>query len=127
MNFNAKNISSLKPGEKLSCPDLNMWARGAKDQPASYYLKYRLYGVQKLIKIGTFTAKVEPKGKLKNILTPIEAQSKAEDIVSSAKANIDYFEQDDEKDNTQGEKLKDKLKEFFETIIRKFKVNIKIC
>ena len=117
MNFNAKNISSLKPGEKLSCPDLNMWARGAKDQPASYYLKYRLYGVQKLIKIGTFTAKVEPKGKLKNILTPIEAQSKAEDIVSSAKADIDYFEQDDEKDNTQGEKLKDKLKEFFETIL----------
>ena len=91
MIFNAKNIKALKQNQKISCPGLNMWARGTKDGKQVYYLKYRLYGTQELKKIGTFTEKPVTKGKLKNILTPIEAQSKAEEIVSLAKQNINIL------------------------------------
>tara|TARA_Y100001972_G_scaffold56314_1_gene69302 strand:+ start:549 stop:2132 length:1584 start_codon:yes stop_codon:yes gene_type:complete len=117
MIFNAKNIKALKQNQKISCPGLNMWARGTKDGKQVYYLKYRLYGTQELKKIGTFTEKPVTKGKLKNILTPIEAQSKAEEIVSLAKQNINYFELKEDKDPSAGEPLRDKLKEFFEHIL----------
>ena len=72
MNFIPKNIKLLKHNQKLSCPGLNMWARGTKEGKQVYYLKYRLNGTQKLIKIGTFSDKSD---KDRNLLTPIDAQA----------------------------------------------------
>ena len=114
MNFIPKNIKALKHNHKLSCPGLNMWARGTKEGKQVYYLKYRLNGTQKLIKIGTFSDKSD---KDRNLLTPIDAQAKAQDIIDDAKAGLDYFERKQDKDNTKGMPLRDKLKEFFEEIL----------
>ena len=114
MNFIPKNIKALKHNHKLSCPGLNMWARGTKEAKQVYYLKYRLNGTQRLIKIGTFSDRSD---KDRNLLTPIDAQAKAQDIITDAKAGLDYFERKQDKDNTKGMALRDKLKEFFEEIL----------
>ena len=114
MNFIPKNIKALKHNHKLSCPGLNMWARGTKEGKQVYYLKYRLNGTQKLIKIGTFSDRSD---KDRNLLTPIDAQAKAQDIITDAKAGLDYFERKLDKDTTKGMALRDKLKEFFEDIL----------
>ncbi len=84
-----------------------MWARGTKEGKQVYYLKYRLNGTQKLIKIGTFSDRSD---KDRNLLTPIDAQAKAQDIIDDAKAGLDYFERKQDKDNTKGMALRDKLK-----------------
>ena len=124
MTFNAKTISQLQPKQICKCPGLNMWARGynagSKEKPIikqAYYLKYRLDGVQQLRKIGIFAPKVVPGNKTKDLLTPAEAMALAENIVSEAKADNDYFAKEQVLDTTAGKALRERLKDFFEAAL----------
>ena len=101
-----------------------MWARGynagSKEKPIikqAYYLKYRLDGVQQLRKIGIFAPKVVPGNKTKDLLTPAEAMALAENIVSEAKADNDYFAKEQVLDTTAGKALRERLKDFFEAAL----------